>query len=52
MFPPETMQAIFPPPARPDSATAGASAPGPLGDHPHPLGEQPDRAGGLVQRAS
>jgi hypothetical protein len=29
MFPPETMQTIFPPPARPESAAAAARAPAP-----------------------
>ena len=50
MFPPETMQTTFPPPALPATAAATAERAGALGDHPHALGDQAHRRGGVVER--
>ena len=50
MFPPETMQTILPPPARPDSAAAGASAPAPSAITRTRSASSRTRGGRLVER--
>ena len=50
MFPPETIATVLPPSARPARRSGRRERARALRDHAHPLGDQPDRGGGVLDR--